>query len=155
MANNFGRNHQWIVVPPLHHNRDNFICAQYKCHFQLPLCGLSSHNKCFENLSSRQNFYVHLPKILELVSISSNYQILQTFYNYKLVSILYRFKTTRLICNANWATHSNWNTTWHETKYLHPKDMIIPLIPSFKLNLLWLVEGRTSTPFFMYISNLL
>lgn len=65
MVNILGRNHWWIVVPPLHHNRDNFICAQYKCHFQLPLCGLSSHNKCFENLSSCQSFSSHLPTILK------------------------------------------------------------------------------------------
>ncbi len=131
MANNLGKNHQWIVVPPFHHNRDNFICAQYESHFQLPLCGLSSHNKCFENLNLCQSFSIHFPTILKLVSISSNYQISQTFYNYKLVSILHSFKIVRLLqllFYANWATHSNWNTVWHKTKYLHPKDMIIPLM---------------------------
>jgi len=95
MVNNLGKNYKWIVIPPFHHNRDSFICAQYKCHFQLTLCGLSSHNKCFENLNLHQNFFVHLPTILKLVSISSNYQISQTIYNCKLVSILHDFKIVR------------------------------------------------------------
>jgi len=157
MVNNLSKNHQWIVVHPFHHNRDSFICAQYKCHFQLPLCGLSSDNKCFENLNLCQSFSIHLPIILKLVSISSNYQISQTFYNCKLVSILHSFKIVRPLqlfimqigpliqieiqfsTRQNICTQKTWSLQWC---IIQAQFVVI----SWKKNI---------NTFLMYISNLL